>query len=39
MVFRFPFAHIPSRLAENRHGGRNVNPVDLGQVVFIGTCR
>lgn len=32
MVFRFPFAHIPSRLAENRRRGHNVDPVNLRQI-------
>src|SRR5467141_1917996 len=32
MVLRFPFAHIPSRFAENRHRGHHINPVDPGQV-------
>ncbi len=32
MVFRLPFAHIPSCFTENRHRRGNVNPVDLAQV-------
>ncbi len=32
MALRFPFAHIGSRFAENRHRSGDVNRIDLGQV-------
>ena len=32
MVLRLPFAHIPSRFAENGHRGHDIDAVDLGQV-------
>ena len=32
MALGLPFAHIPSRFAEDRHRGHDVNPVDLTQI-------
>jgi hypothetical protein len=29
MVFVLPFDHVPTRLAENRSGGHDVNTIDL----------
>ena len=32
MVFARPFAHVPSRFADHRHRGQNIDAIDLNQV-------
>ena len=32
MVLGRPFAHIPSRFAEDSHRGHHVNAIDLGEI-------